>query len=231
MLSFIAKSPIPNPSFMPSKAVHVPEPNAETRPQNKLVPTFLKPAFGAKYKNINNPSPSDKPYRFMSQVQSNRQSQFAPLESQEKEPFSAAEGMHEVENEQEYEENEEENGQGYDDDDDEGEEEENDDNENEQEYEENGTHKNEKEKERVKYIESNQNQDSSSQINYEDISISEINRLKGLCTSMCPEEEILSREEYNDLDMLECYPGTKRANPNWVVKKYQRSTPGKMTID
>ncbi|WFD41596.1 actin cytoskeleton and mitosis protein [Malassezia psittaci] len=52
-------------------------------------------------------------------------------------------------------------------------------------------------------------------------------KLVGVCEEMCPEYERLEREVQKELDRLEVYPGTNKANPAAAVKIYRRPAAGR----
>ncbi|WFC97513.1 actin cytoskeleton and mitosis protein [Malassezia yamatoensis] len=52
-------------------------------------------------------------------------------------------------------------------------------------------------------------------------------KLVGTCEEMCPEYERLEREVQKELDRLEVYPGTNKANPAAAVKIYRRPAAGR----
>ena len=55
----------------------------------------------------------------------------------------------------------------------------------------------------------------------------EAERLVGTCEDMCPEYERLEREVQKELDRLEVFPGTTRADPSAAVKIYRRPAAGR----
>lgn len=52
-------------------------------------------------------------------------------------------------------------------------------------------------------------------------------KLVGACEDMCPEYERLEREVQKELDRLEVYPGTQKADPAAAVKIYRRPAAGR----
>lgn len=52
-------------------------------------------------------------------------------------------------------------------------------------------------------------------------------KLVGTCEDMCPEYEQLEREVQKELDKLEVFPGTTKANPATAVKIYRRPAAGR----
>lgn len=58
-------------------------------------------------------------------------------------------------------------------------------------------------------------------------SLEDASKLVGTCAEMCPEYERLEREIQKELDRLEVYPGTLKANPAAAVKIYRRPAAGR----